>query len=249
LYRSLQSALWGSLLFFTLNAGAHAAVLETQTESFSATGAIVSFQQYAGPATLTSVTFDFSVSVGMFGFFTNDYPIFVNGSVFVNVSGADIAQPGAPAALLATGTSGYYYPGNAVASETFLNVAPGATRFTGADSAGDSSSTAFSNPADVSEFVGTGSFSFLEDLGKGVGYGYNPGISVGPIYHYAPFTLVDSTIGGSITVTYDGVPPTVGGVPEPSTWALAVIGFAGLGYVGYRRSAVNRRLQPQPFKS
>ena len=27
----------------------------------------------------------------------------------------------------------------------------------------------------------------------------------------------------------------VSGVPEPSTWALMIIGFAGLGFVGYRR--------------
>jgi PEP-CTERM motif len=25
-------------------------------------------------------------------------------------------------------------------------------------------------------------------------------------------------------------------VPEPSTWAMMLIGFAGLGYAGYRRS-------------
>jgi hypothetical protein len=37
-------------------------------------------------------------------------------------------------------------------------------------------------------------------------------------------------------VTYDGVLPTVSSVPEPSTWALALIGFAGVGYAGYRRS-------------
>jgi PEP-CTERM motif len=27
-----------------------------------------------------------------------------------------------------------------------------------------------------------------------------------------------------------------GGVPEPSTWAMILIGFAGLGYAGYRKS-------------
>ena len=26
------------------------------------------------------------------------------------------------------------------------------------------------------------------------------------------------------------------GVPEPSTWAMMLLGFAGLGYVGYRRA-------------
>jgi hypothetical protein len=33
----------------------------------------------------------------------------------------------------------------------------------------------------------------------------------------------------------------IGEVPEPSTWAMMLLGFAGLGYVGYRRSS-----KPQP---
>jgi hypothetical protein len=47
---------------------------------------------------------------------------------------------------------------------------------------------------------------------------------------------------------FEGLPNAAlaGGVPEPSTWALALIGFASLGYAGYRRAAINRRLQPQP---
>ena len=31
-------------------------------------------------------------------------------------------------------------------------------------------------------------------------------------------------------------------VPEPSTWAMLLMGFAGLGFVGYRRT---RRAKPQ----
>jgi hypothetical protein len=34
--------------------------------------------------------------------------------------------------------------------------------------------------------------------------------------------------------------PTVGGVPEPSTWAMLGIGFAGLGFAGSRRSRKDR---------
>jgi hypothetical protein len=37
---------------------------------------------------------------------------------------------------------------------------------------------------------------------------------------------------------FEGLPEDgalAGGVPEPSTWALALIGFAGLGYAGFRR--------------
>jgi hypothetical protein len=223
----------GLLLSLTPIAGAHAAVLETQTESFSATGAILTFQQYAGAGTLTDVTLDFSINVGMFGFFTNDYPISVNASVFEGASGSYVVQPGAPAALLATG---YYYPGYASAGETFSDVAPRATRFTAADSASNSSSAAFSKPDDLSEFVGSGDFSFLESLYPAQIIGYNPGIEVGPIFHYNVFTPAYVAIGGAITVTYDGVLPTVSSVPEPSTWALALIGFAGVGYAGYRRS-------------
>ena len=32
------------------------------------------------------------------------------------------------------------------------------------------------------------------------------------------------------------VPPPPPGVPEPSTWAMMLVGFAGLGYAGYRRA-------------
>jgi hypothetical protein len=37
----------------------------------------------------------------------------------------------------------------------------------------------------------------------------------------------DQYIAGGVTVT----------VPEPSTWAMMVLGFAGLGFAGYRRSS------------
>jgi len=30
------------------------------------------------------------------------------------------------------------------------------------------------------------------------------------------------------------VPPT-GAVPEPSTWAMMILGFAGIGFMAYRR--------------
>jgi hypothetical protein len=35
-------------------------------------------------------------------------------------------------------------------------------------------------------------------------------------------------------------------VPEPSTWAMMLLGFAGLGYVGYRRARIGR---PSPAVS
>jgi hypothetical protein len=31
--------------------------------------------------------------------------------------------------------------------------------------------------------------------------------------------------------------PPVEGVPEPSTWAMMLLGFAGLGYAGFMRAS------------
>jgi hypothetical protein len=38
-------------------------------------------------------------------------------------------------------------------------------------------------------------------------------------------------VGGTVTTT---------GVPEPATWAMMVLGFMGLGYAAFRRSAKGR---------
>ena len=50
-----------------------------------------------------------------------------------------------------------------------------------------------------------------------------------------------ATIGGKITYLYTPAASNIGGssgdstVPEPSTWAMMLIGFAGLGYAAVRR--------------
>jgi hypothetical protein len=43
--------------------------------------------------------------------------------------------------------------------------------------------------------------------------------------------------GQSGTLTYEYT-PTSPAVPEPSTWAMMLVGFAGLGYAGYRRRTI-----------
>jgi hypothetical protein len=49
------------------------------------------------------------------------------------------------------------------------------------------------------------------------------------------------TEGFGVAVMADGATPVVldyvaGSVPEPATWAMMLLGFAGLGFLGYRRS-------------
>jgi len=65
-----QSALLGSIFSVAFIVGAEAAVLETQTESFSG-ASLLTFQQYGGPGTLTGVTLGYSVSIATFGYLTS----------------------------------------------------------------------------------------------------------------------------------------------------------------------------------
>src|SRR5208283_1315945 len=153
MHRSFVPALLGSLLPFAPIAAAHATVLETQTESFPASGPVLTFQQYAGAGNLTDVSIDFSISIAMFGYYTNYYTLPVTATVIEGVSGSYEVQSGAPAALL---TAGSYSPGFANASETFPDVPSGATRFSQVDQGSNNSSAIFSDPASLSEFAGSG---------------------------------------------------------------------------------------------
>jgi hypothetical protein len=40
----------------------------------------------------------------------------------------------------------------------------------------------------------------------------------------------------------DDLSVTGAAVPEPSTWAMMLLGFAGLGFVGYRRTCKPRSI-------
>jgi PEP-CTERM motif len=66
--------------------------------------------------------------------------------------------------------------------------------------------------------------------------------SIGPIVGSAEINSGSSfaTSGGAFVLTSVGETATfaaaTSGVPEPSTWAMMLIGFAGLGYAGYRRA-------------
>ena len=45
-----------------------------------------------------------------------------------------------------------------------------------------------------------------------------------------------AAIGDGFGLTYGVADPPVAGIPEPSTWAMMLVGFAGLAWVGHRAS-------------
>ncbi len=51
--------------------------------------------------------------------------------------------------------------------------------------------------------------------------------------NYGGFGVAVATPTESLAYVAAGVTATV---PEPSTWAMMMLGFAGLGFAGYRRS-------------
>jgi hypothetical protein len=59
-----------------------------------------------------------------------------------------------------------------------------------------------------------------------------------PFFKWIPIAFLSGGVGPAFE---DGIEPfkftrVTGAVPEPSTWAMMLLGFAGLGYAGYRRA-------------
>jgi hypothetical protein len=70
-------------------------------------------------------------------------------------------------------------------------------------------------------------FSISSGLTGGGHYSYEYAgnfVSISEYYSLTPET---------INVTVDGI---TAAVPEPSTWAMLLLGFAGVGFIAYRRS-------------
>jgi PEP-CTERM motif len=95
----------------------------------------------------------------------------------------------------------------------------------------------------------------VNDAGQVVGYYFNDSGGHGFFYDHGRYTTLDDPLAdggtyafgindaGAIVGYYnEGVDtygfiatPIPNTVPEPTTWAMVLIGFAGLGFAGYRR--------------
>ncbi len=89
-------------------------------------------------------------------------------------------------------------------------------------------SESYTNSADLAFFEGTAT-STVDYAAKGIGTYTGSGAGL--------FFGGSASSGGTFTVVYTYTPsdpPDPPGAPEPSTWAMMGLGFAALGFAGYR---------------
>jgi hypothetical protein len=61
---------------------------------------------------------------------------------------------------------------------------------------------------------------------------------LGPIILHlgsTPYTGLATFVGGGTEITTITYAPLASAVPEPSTWAMMILGFFGVGFMAYRR--------------
>jgi len=116
------------------------------------------------------------------------------------------------------------------------------TGFTGPTSFGSGfGATASSSSGDI---VGVGfgfiGIDFLDLLSVPLGYVPNSALSDISTYDTQTFSSLGATPGTYEWTWGSGANQNftlvIGEVPEPSTWAMMLLGFAGLGFSGYRRT-------------
>jgi PEP-CTERM motif len=98
-------------------------------------------------------------------------------------------------------------------------------------------------PPTASDFDGAGGFLDIYGLmftlgGDTVAPGtvvdlFDNGVSPMTGMNYGAFGVAIATSSETLSYVAGGVTATA---PEPSTWAMMLLGFAGLGFAGYRRS-------------
>ena len=152
--------------------------------------------------------------------FTADAPIYI--TITLSAGGSNTQFFLAPGGNLLTNNSGVTF------SNFYMDLLgyPPGTTLNGGGTAGN----AFALPtfnADATEAV----FSGVSGLpgGPGLPDGFSTTLAIG-------ISLASPPVRTETIVLYIGPTP----VPEPSTWAMMMLGFAGLGFAGYRATRARR---------
>jgi hypothetical protein len=127
-----------------------------------------------------------------------------------------------------TGNFTYTGPGQSVTSDTLTTVILGDNQVVFVND----------NPNDIGTHFFTSSFNgpILYDLTNGSAFaGWAVTSATQP---YTSAYLTSSAVGLNFEgELYGGSVTISGAVPEPSTWAMMLLGFAGVGFVAYRRKS------------
>jgi hypothetical protein len=93
-------------------------------------------------------------------------------------------------------------------------------------------------PPTATDFDGAGGFLDIYGLMFGIGHGifvdlFDNGVSPTKGINYGGYGIGVATSDTALDYVSGGVTAST---PEPSTWAMMILGFAGLGFAGYRKS-------------
>lgn len=198
-----------------------ATVIQTHTISAANTPASTafSFAQFdSSLGALNSVTLSFNADLSTTGTLANTsnggHTYTLSQSALAGLSGAGFNLD---ASLLSSSSSQYTLLGRNKAG-----YHPASVALSGAGSDTDTLSSG------LATFIGAGDLDFI--FSRASHFSINP--SAGAL-------SLASSIWGDATLTYDytaaPISGPVGGVPEPGTWSLLILGFAGLGAALRRR--------------
>jgi hypothetical protein len=160
-----------------------------------------------------AVLFAGQASAAIFDFsYTDNANTFGSGQLFTN----DTTSP--------------YLITNVTGTETYLGVTQAITGVAPVNSYGanDNLLTYLPNP---NYFSLSGlSFNTSSDV-------YNIGFITSPPYAFDGYVIIQQStdLAGTFPVGVGPITVTISAVPEPSTWAMMILGFFGVGFVAYRR--------------
>jgi hypothetical protein len=201
-------------------ADAYIQMLTVSNTTMSSTEPVMSFNQFdPSLGTLVSVDLIWTGSLSATGIVTNTgadgHPIMASEGAFYSLLyfGGNSLGPWAPA------SDGFNTPGNAVTAPFILPLDAGASEQVSLS--GSFTLTALNYTTVLSGFEGEGTIDLSQFIGA-------PDFANGPGFTFTPLSVDNQ---GTVELQYN----FTAAVPESSTCTMLLIGFAGVGFMAYRR--------------